>query len=150
MSSKKAKTNGLGELTAAVANLTSHAEHLMGKVADLEKASAPAAVWALKRDVHELAMSFEQMKGVTKSAIEERERERQYLVQSLVGNHRCAFSADELEGMPIDQLRKLGQMTKSQLDVWPHDWKVVPRRPRRRSCQLCGRGFKQSKRRRKS
>jgi len=110
--SDKEKETGLGELTAAVANLTKLVEAQNAKIESLEKQSAPAEIAGLKRTVGQLAESFEQMKGVTKAAIEERERERQHLVRELAGNHRCSFGAEELEAMPIDQLRKLGAMAQ--------------------------------------
>jgi len=60
------------------------------------------------------------------------------------------FAEPELEAMPIGQLRRLCEMLGDDLafDGW-----VVVRDPKwaaahKRHCQLCGRGFKQSKRRR--
>lgn len=100
------------ELAVAVANLTTLVQNLATRVEAIAKESAPAEIAGLKRTVGELAASFEQMKGVTKAAIEERERERQFLVHALAGNHKCPFSAEDLESKPVGELRKLAQMAE--------------------------------------
>lgn len=101
------KDQGLGELTAAVANLTQLVQSINTKVSALETQSAPAELIGLKRTVSQLVEEFGKMKGVTEAAINERERERQFLVRELAGNHKVAFGTAELEAMPIDTLRKL-------------------------------------------
>lgn len=103
---------GISELAGAVEKLTTLVQNLTTRVEALAKESAPAEVAGLKNTVKELAASFEQMKGVTKAAIEERERERQHLVRALAGNHKCPFSAEDLETKPIAELRKLAQMAE--------------------------------------
>lgn len=98
------------ELASAVATLTTLVQNLTTRVEALAKESAPAEVAGLKKTVGDLAAQFEKMQGVTKAAIDERERERQYLVHELAGNHRVPFSAAELETKPIEELRKLSTM----------------------------------------
>ncbi len=102
------------ELAGAVANLTTLVQNLTTRVEALAKESAPAEIAGLKKTVNALAASFEQFKGVAKAAVEERERERQYLVHELAGNHKCTFGTEELEAMPIAQLQKLAQMAEIQ------------------------------------
>jgi hypothetical protein len=121
----RAKPNVVAhELAGAVVNLTTLVQNLATRVEALARESAPAAVAALKRTVHDLAASFEQMKGVTKAAIEERERERQALVWALAADDRVPFSAEELESKPINELRKLCELAKN---TWGHDWEIVQR-----------------------
>jgi tRNA(Ser,Leu) C12 N-acetylase TAN1 len=121
----RAKPNVVAhELASAVANLTTLVQNLTTRVEALAKESAPAEVARLKRFVHELAASFEQMKGVTKAAIEERERERQALVWALAADDRVPFSAEELESKPINELRKLCELAKN---TWGPDWEIVQR-----------------------
>ncbi len=101
------------ELASAVEKLTTLVQNLAAKVEELSKQSAPAEIAGLKKTVGELAAQFDKMQGVTKAAIDERERERQYLVRELAGNHKVPFSSAELESKPIEELRKLAEMAGS-------------------------------------
>lgn len=98
---------GMEALVAQVTALATQVGTLSTQLTELARQGTPAEIAGLKRTVGALAEKFDAMQSVTTAAVEERERERQALVQELAGNHRVAFSAAELETMPIETLRKL-------------------------------------------
>lgn len=113
--SDKNKDEGsdLATLMKAIGDLTSTVANLATDVATIKKAAESdpnPAIAGLKKTIGDLAGQVEQFKGITQTAVQERERERQNLVTSLAGNYRCAFSAEELETKPLDELRKLAEM----------------------------------------
>ena len=72
-----------------------------------------------------MAEEFLSVRGITKAAIDERERERQHLVRALAVDKRVPFSAYELETKPIEELRKLADLAQG-MDGWElYDWKMV-------------------------
>lgn len=118
MSDKNKEQEGidLATLTKAISDLTSTVANLATDVAGIKKAAEQdpnPAIAGLKKSIGELAGQVQSMSTVTKSAVEERERERQNLVASLAGNYRCAFTAEELETKPLVELRKLAEMTNA-------------------------------------
>lgn len=102
------------KLLEAVNALTAKVDGLTAKVDAIETREDSPAIAGLKRSVSELASQFKTMAGVTEQAVTERERERQSLVTELAGNFRVPFTEAELEGKPIDELRKLKEMAASE------------------------------------
>lgn len=98
------------KLEELVIKLGEQVAALDGKVTELAAQSTPAEIIGLKQTVAALAGKFDKMEGVTRSAIDERERERQALVAKLAGNYRVPFNSDELEAKPVEELRKLAEM----------------------------------------
>lgn len=109
MSDKEKETQNHEALVAQVTALATQVGTLSTQIADLASQGSPAEIAGLKRTMAQLVEKFDAMQSVTEAAVNERERERQALVQELAGNHRVAFSAAELETMPIETLRKLQQ-----------------------------------------
>lgn len=106
---------GIDALTKVVTDLATAVQALASDVAGIKKAAEQdpnPAIAGLKKEIGALVGQVASMKGITESAVEERERERQSLVNELAGNYRCAFTAEELEAKPLVELRKLAEMSK--------------------------------------
>lgn len=100
----------MGEVAKAVATLTQDVTQLK----EAAKTDPNPAIAGLKQSIADLAAQFRTMKGVTESAVAERERERQELVRKLVGHYRIPFGLEDLEAKPIEELRKLQQMVETE------------------------------------
>lgn len=57
----------------------------------------------------EMREEIAELKEATSDAVSERNEEKSSLVAALAKNERCAFEEEELEGMTLNQLRKLAQ-----------------------------------------
>lgn len=117
MSDKNNENAALDALTKTVGDLATAVQSLATDVKGLKdeagKEPGGAALAGLKKTIGELAAKVDSMKGVTESAVQERERERQNLITSLAGNYRCAYDQAELEGKPLDELRKIAEMVNA-------------------------------------
>jgi len=98
---------------AALTETVSKLAETVGQLQDGAKADPNPAIAGLKKTIAQMAERLEGMEGVTSAAVKERERERQHLVQELAGNFRVPFSEVELEGKPIEELRKLAEMSRT-------------------------------------
>ena len=112
MDSTKEVLEALSKLSGQVEATNAKVDAVATKVKELE--SSDVTVMGLKKAVGQLAAQVEKQAGVAQQAIQERERERQSLIQSLAGNYRCAFNEAELEGKPIEDLRKLAEMVAAE------------------------------------
>jgi hypothetical protein len=112
MAENKEVLDAIAKLAGQVTELSGQITATNAKVTALE--SSDVTVAGLKKTVGALAAQVEKMGAVAQQAIEERERERQSLIASLAGNYRCAFNEAELEGKPIEELRKIADMVKAE------------------------------------
>lgn len=100
-------------LAAQIAGLVAQVSALTTEVTAMKEAAARdpnPAIAGLKAQIGELVGAVENIRGVTASAVQERERERQALVKELAGHFRVPFTAAELEAKPMEELRKLRTM----------------------------------------
>lgn len=93
------------KLATQVAALTDAVNGLNTKVTELE--ASDVSIAGLKRSINALAAHVGIVERMTRPAVEERERERVHLVNTLAGDYRVAFTSAELEGKPLAELRKI-------------------------------------------
>lgn len=113
MSKEAAEKSAIEMLTETVGTLATAVQGLVSDVASIKKASETdpnPAIAGIKKTVGELVQQFASMKGITESAVQERDRERQSLVAALAGNYRVPFTESDLEAKPLEELRKLATM----------------------------------------
>lgn len=112
---EKGVAEQLKAIAESVATLAGNVAALTKDVNDIKTAanSDPnPAIAGLKKTIGELASKVESISTVTQTAVQERERERQHLVESLAGNYKVPFSAEELATKPLSELRKLADMAQ--------------------------------------
>lgn len=106
--SVKALVETVGNLAGTVKALSDDVK----AIKDAANSDPNPAIAGLKATIGQLAASVESMQTVTKTAVQERERERRGLVAALVGNYRVPFNEAELEAKSLDELRKIQQMAQ--------------------------------------
>jgi hypothetical protein len=117
MSKEAAEKTAMETLTEAVGNLAKTVQGLASDVAGIKQAAEQdpnPSIAGLKKTMGELASTVQSMATVTKTAVEERDRERRALVESLAGNYRVPFTEADLEAKPIEELRKIAQMAGAE------------------------------------
>lgn len=113
MSEQNKEKSAIEKLTETVGNLATAVQTVVADVASIKeaaKADENPAIAGLKQSIGEIMDRLDSMKGVTETAVQERERERQSLVTKLAGHYRCTFTAEELETKPLVELRKIDEM----------------------------------------
>lgn len=83
------------------------------KLAD-ESEAATAVIATLREKIEAQGKEIAEMRTDLKPAVDERERERQTLVDELAANDQVPFDKAELEAKPLEELRKFRAMSRRE------------------------------------